>query len=483
MSAKTVSDDTDFETLTTELLESEFLIVVAQREISRKRISPAKQWADWLAGELGDRASVWFITAQQASELNDRPGREYSVRWEHYRVFTNRLPFDLAHRFERFVPRLPTNKKDRTYERELEKILRFHSGELEPPAAIRETKIQSTKETVELVRILEDRRLRVDDVTQAEVHLLRIGYHRFKGYFKPFLRSPGDQGNLGRQFAHGTRFDDVLNFYRWDRELRSVLLKTILELEVQFRATLINVVSGIDGLGYLDLKILDEQNFHEVLATGVSESPSIEELDRGGSQYGQFLSDALTEFNKRHALFADIGNFREKYIGDPAAWLLLEHASFEQNLKMLRFLSETLVTEIFQELINFRFIDDELPSKEQAHLALTVLKNLRNFCAHGEHIWDFDSNTRRSSLESWYPQDSYFDVIELFATTKEIESELFTAILAVAYFLSDEDLLEEYLDHVMGLLEELEELLPIQSREKWVGIPDNWRQHSNFEGA
>lgn len=82
----------------------------------------------------------------------------------------------------------------------------------------------------EQVNLLVERGMTVDDPSSARRILECLNYYRLEGYWIQFKLS-GDES----RFVEGTKFEDVLNLYIFDRELRLVLLDAIEKIEVTFR--------------------------------------------------------------------------------------------------------------------------------------------------------------------------------------------------------------------------------------------------------
>jgi len=74
----------------------------------------------------------------------------------------------------------------------------------------------------------------ISDLDQARHILKNIGYYRLSAYFRPFF-VPGQQT---KRFLPGTTFDDILQLYVFDRELRLLVLDALERIEISLRGTL-----------------------------------------------------------------------------------------------------------------------------------------------------------------------------------------------------------------------------------------------------
>ncbi len=81
------------------------------------------------------------------------------------------------------------------------------------------------------VALLQARGMQVGDPAAAAFYLQHINYYRLGAYWLPFEADHGSH-----RFQPGTRFEQVLNLYIFDRELRLLVLDAIERIEVSIRA-------------------------------------------------------------------------------------------------------------------------------------------------------------------------------------------------------------------------------------------------------
>lgn len=82
----------------------------------------------------------------------------------------------------------------------------------------------------EQVALLQKRGMVIEDPAKVEFYLQHLNYYRLGAYWLPFEADHGSH-----TFQPGTRFDDVLNLYIYDRELRLLVLDAIERIEVSVR--------------------------------------------------------------------------------------------------------------------------------------------------------------------------------------------------------------------------------------------------------
>ncbi|MDE6111956.1 MAG: Abi family protein [Bacteroidales bacterium] len=111
----------------------------------------------------------------------------------------------------------------------------------------------------EQIVLLRDRGLQIKEERIAASYLEHISYYRLKGYWWNM------QENLEQHiFKPGSCFEDVIERYNFDRELRQILFDAIEVIEVSLRANLINCMScgcSQEGLWYLSSEFFESENY------------------------------------------------------------------------------------------------------------------------------------------------------------------------------------------------------------------------------
>lgn len=92
------------------------------------------------------------------------------------------------------------------------------------------------KPPADLVKDLQAKGLRIKDVNKAERILADINYYRFKIYLVPL------QNSGSKIFKPNAVFEDAVQLYRFDDELRDLLFSAIGRIEIKLRSKLDQVV-------------------------------------------------------------------------------------------------------------------------------------------------------------------------------------------------------------------------------------------------
>lgn len=213
------------------------------------------------------------------------------------------------------------------------------------------------------IALLRERGVTVSDEEKAKEILLDIGYYRLGFYLFPFEKT---YPNLGHQRSHevckGTKIEDAVALYYFDFNLRNILYKYLARIEVGMRTTMIYNLSNNhkdNPYWFVDKNVVTDyfaDNFETSVYKNIIEKTPIE----------------------RH---------RQKYRAD----------KFAPAWKTMEFMMFGNLTTLYD---NLRIIDDKLSISKRFGIKKTevfsnyieVIRLVRNACAHGNVLYDFNSH-------------------------------------------------------------------------------------------
>jgi abortive infection bacteriophage resistance protein len=213
------------------------------------------------------------------------------------------------------------------------------------------------------VKRLQDRGLLIPDLAAAEHYLKFIGYYRLSAYALPLQT----KGSL-KHFKPNVCFQDILNLYLFDRELRLFVMDGIERVEVAIRSVIINEMCISHGSHWL----LDAKHF----GAGFKHHDLLSRLDKELD----IPSHATKPCRPHHERF--INHYFSKYNKPalPPSWMLAELLSL--GTWSLLFSNLKQATE--RKRIANSFDIDEYVLKNWLH----ALTHLRNICAHHARLWN-----------------------------------------------------------------------------------------------
>ncbi len=202
---------------------------------------------------------------------------------------------------------------------------------------------------------LENRGLLVTDRSKAEFFLSQLNYYRIAAYCLPF-----EQDHTSHQFKSNINFDDVLNLYVFDRELRLLVLDAIERIEVSLRTQLAYHLSH------------NHQTAHPHLKPELFFNPVI---------YGKSLSNLDTDIKRSQEEFIKhlTGKYDELM---PPIWAVVELMTMGQLSKWFA----NIKTRADRQAISRVYrLDEKIMTSFCEHLSL-----VRNHAAHHARLWNRD---------------------------------------------------------------------------------------------
>lgn len=212
---------------------------------------------------------------------------------------------------------------------------------------------QPTDITTQLA-MLKQRGLIVSDEDAALKQLASISYFRLASYWKIF-----ETDEATHRFASGTRLEDVISLYTFDRELRSIIFTAIQDIEVALRTRIIHFFSLSHGAFWF----MDASKFN---------SRSIFQTCLDNMQVE--LSRSKEEFLQEHFAKYDTPSM-------PPVWKTLEVVSFGNLSKLYANMKDVEVKKQVAKSVG-------LPQYTYLESWMRSLTVLRNCCAHHARTWN-----------------------------------------------------------------------------------------------
>jgi len=216
------------------------------------------------------------------------------------------------------------------------------------------------------------RGLEIPDLVEAEHYLRFIGYYRLSAYALPLQVKAAASGTpIDKPFKAGTSFTDILNLYRFDRELRLLFMDAIERIEVAVRSCIVNEMSLCHGPHWF----MDPAHFNP-------SAPRFKHhhlLDRIDKEL-KIGNGAKTPAKPHHEVFINhyYNTYTDPYL--PPAWMIAETLTLG---------TWSLIFENLRVTAERKAISSPLKTDEQVlRNWLHALAYLRNLCAHHSRLWN-----------------------------------------------------------------------------------------------
>ena len=253
----------------------------------------------------------------------------------------------------------------------------------------------------ELVQRLIGKGMLIKDPQRAERKLAQVGYYRLSGYWHTSRRFQKTDHGLAYEdkFQTNTSFEDIFNFYLFDKRLRVEFTDALERIEIYFRTIIAHEIGRIDPLAYLDTKQFSKESLKDS-----SRIRYADWLDRHNKLISESKEDSIEDHRSK---------------GKPIPiWVAAEVWDFGALSKFYSILSVKN-----QDLICNRL---GLKSRKELNNWLINLNGIRNRCAHHSRLCN-RTNPRTITI----PKVGYFNSLKL----DEAQRNRFFSIVAVIWFL------------------------------------------------
>lgn len=199
----------------------------------------------------------------------------------------------------------------------------------------------------------------MEDVGKVSAVLLDIGYYRFGSYLFPYEITYPSKKERDHKLKVSTHFEDALDLYCFDSDLRMLLLQYITRIEINLRTYITYYVSN-----------QYRANPYWFVDESIMQADFIESFD----------TEIYTEQFKKHPVISD---HHKKYPEDTyaPAWKTVEHMTFGAVFKLFLSIADKEV----QSAIARHYNVDKLSIFTSY---FNAIRYLRNQCAHGDVLFD-----------------------------------------------------------------------------------------------
>ena len=275
---------------------------------------------------------------------------------------------------------------------------------------------------------LERRGLVVTDRREAVHYLSHLNYYRLSAYLLPF-----EQDHATHQLIPGTTFDQVLNLYVFDRELRLLVLDAIERVEVSIRTQLAYTLAHQHGShAHLDSKLFKAKWNH---------AWNVRNLQKEAGQSREvFIRHLLNKYDE--AL--------------PPIWAVVEIMTFGQLSKWYANLSSGAD----RNRVAHTYDMDEINLVSFLHHLSTV----RNVCAHHSRLWN-----REFTFTFKLPRQRPVALVAEMNTQQHGGKRLFNTLAVLAYLMDIICPGHHWKKRLITLIEEH------NIDAKFMGFPTDWK--------
>ena len=291
-----------------------------------------------------------------------------------------------------------------------------------------------TKTFAEQIELLKARGMQFQDEQQAQFYLQQINYYRLGAYWLPF-----EESHSPHCFKPNTQFEQVLELYIFDRELRLLILDAIERLEVAVRTRFAYELAHRHGCH----AYLDGQYF------------------KPPYQWQRLLESLTGEINRADEVF--IEHYKRTYDEPelPPIWATCEVMSFGQLSKWYQLLAPKKT----RAEISQHFECDE----KQFEGLLQHFVYLRNTCAHHSRLWN-----RKFTKTIAKPRNKPFGLAQQcnFDPIISADRKIYNSLVFLLHFMDKIAPQHTWRKRLIELLTAHPHI-----SKTWMGFPNDWQSY------
>lgn len=256
----------------------------------------------------------------------------------------------------------------------------------------------------QICKLQNEKELVVPDISYAKKHLEELSYYSLvSGYKSLFKHGPSGK------YLRGVSLDEIVAFYYFDEELRTLFLKYILHVERHIKSLISYYFC--EKYGENQKIYLDSSNFSTV-------KKNRREVER-----------LIRSMQKRLSLpspYHYIAHHVKKYQNVPL-WVAMNAFTFGQVSAFYQYMPNDIQVKVSKHFPGY--------SEKQLHQFITIVAKCRNVCAHNERLYNFHTSAAipdtllHKKLSIPERKGSYI----------QGKHDLFAIVLALRYLISNED--------------------------------------------
>lgn len=275
--------------------------------------------------------------------------------------------------------------------------------------------------------------------SDVEKALKSIGFYRLRGYSFHLY------DNSSKKYVPGTKFEDILNLYKFDQQLSSLIFSMISKIEVALRVRLVDAL-----LIHNDSLILHDSS-----------------IFKQKQLYWKNMSAIASQIARSNDVFIK-HNF-DKHDGEVPIWAVVEILSFGTLSKIIKNLKTGIGSSYSILASNYQYKSKKGNSVNPSQKMLTSwiqgVSVLRNICAHNSRIYNRTINTTPEILDA--------DKI----TPKPTHNGLYQILLAMKYLRSSDEDWIIFVDDLDQLIQNNKVNLSAMN------FPSDWKTHLSIKAS
>ena len=299
----------------------------------------------------------------------------------------------------------------------------------------------------QLHKLQADKGLNIPDSDFARKMLEEISYYSLIGGYKGLFLHPAS-----KKYKYGVTFDEIVAFYHFDEQLRSLFLKYILQVERHLKSMISYYFS--EKYGVAQAEYLNPQNFDY-------------------SNHQQQVNRLINSLKQTIALpshYRYIAHHARKYHNVPL-WVATNAMTMGQTSAFYQYMPNDIQSKVSKAYPQY--------TEKQLHQFITIIAKCRNVCAHGERLFDFRTT-------DMIPDTLLHKKLAIPCKKglyQNGKKDLFSVVISLRYLITDKDF-KIFRRNLASLIKDILQKCPHLTEDqllKEMGFPNNWTKIARYK--
>lgn len=299
----------------------------------------------------------------------------------------------------------------------------------------------------QLNKLQDEKGLTISDVHFARKTLEEISYYSLIGGYKGLFLH-----HASKKYKYGVTFEEIVAFYHFDEQLRSIFLKYILQVERHLKSMI---------------------SYHFTEKYGESQPQYLDPNNFDYTHHQKQVKRLVDSLNKTIAMpsqYRYIAHHARKYNNVPL-WVATNAMSMGQTSAFYQYMDNDIQVKVSKAYAQY--------TEKQLHQFITVIAKCRNVCAHGERLFDF----RTTDMIPDTLLHSKLGISCKKGLYQNGKKDLFAVVIALRYLISDTEF-KTFRRNLAVLIKDVFKKCPHLTEDqllKEMGFPKNWANITRYK--
>ncbi len=299
----------------------------------------------------------------------------------------------------------------------------------------------------QLTKLKNEKGLTILDIVFARRTLEEISYYSLIGGYKGLFLHPA-----AKKYKYGVTFEEIVAFYHFDEQLRSLFLKYILQVERHLKSMI--SYHFTEKYGESQREYLNPQNYNYI---------------KHKNQVVK-LVDSLKKTISIPSHYRYISHHAHKYHNVPL-WVATNAMTMGQTSAFYQYMSNDIQVKVSKAYPQY--------TEKQLHQFITVIAKCRNVCAHGERLFDF----RTTDMIPDTLLHSKLKISRKKGLYQNGKKDLFAVVISLRYLIANEEF-KVFRKNLSALIKDVLKKCPHLTETQLLnemGFPKNWAKITRYK--